>query len=93
MSTFSREGHYYNNGIEVQSKVSGYGSAKIFLPVVGWREDKKLNEKYGWGAYWSSTIDGTDSSKGQSAFFTADKKNIYSFYRSHGLSIRPVRVD
>ena len=84
---------YYNNGIMVTSTVPGYESAKIFLPVVGWREDNKLNEKYGWGAYWSSTINSHNSSEAQSAFFTADKKYIYSFYRSHGLSVRPVRVD
>ena len=84
---------YYNNGIVVQSEFLGYGLQKIFLPVVGWREDNKLNEKYGWGAYWSSTINSHDSSQGQSAFFTADKKNLYPFYRSHGLSVRPVRVD
>ena len=35
---------YYNNGIMVTSTVPGYESAKIFLPVVGWREDNKLNE-------------------------------------------------
>ena len=85
---------YYNNGIMVTSTVPGYESAKIFLPVVGWREDNKLYEKYGWGAYWSSTINSHNSSEAQSAFFTADKKYIYNnFYRSHGLSVRPVRVD
>lgn len=83
-----------NNVIEVTSKVAGYMGNKILLPVAGRWMDNTLNELYIYGAYWSSSIDSTDSSNAKCAYFSATQPTaLYQLERCQGLSVRPVKVN
>ena len=83
-----------NNVIEVTSKVGGYMGNKIILPVAGRWVDNTLTERYIYGAYWSSSIDSTDSSNAKCAYFSATQPTaLYQLERCQGLSVRPVKVN
>ena len=80
---------YGENVWVVTSKKNG---ASIILPAVGWRTDDKLNERYNFSAYWSSSIFEYDPTNARCLFFGgANAPKTYQLLRSYGLSIRPVK--
>lgn len=66
--------------------------ASIIIPVVGWRTDDKLNERYNYSAYWSSSVNEWDPTEAKCLFFGGvATPSVNSLLRSYGLSIRPVK--
>lgn len=75
------------NGYKVVSRSNGNS---IFLPAAG-RYDTSFFNTGSYGLYWSSSLDESDySNNAPILFFFSGGYTIYNFFRSSGLSIRPV---
>ena len=78
-----------------QNGVSGYNvegpnGNSIFLPAAGSRYGSSLNDAGGYGCYWSSSPNGSDSSRAYYLVFGGDNRYLNDYYRYHGRSVRPV---
>lgn len=78
-------------GYEITSNKPGYTNCSIFLPASGYHDGKELSGKNTQGRYWSNTLDTSGSqSDAWFLFFKASDICLTSFFRSSGLTIRPV---
>lgn len=72
-------------------KVVGKNGKHIFLPLAGEKVGSSAKHEGIYGNYWNSSLDASDSEKGQYCFMaTASKGEVFSGPREYGQSIRPV---
>ena len=71
-------------------KVTGPNGNSIFLPAAGSRDGSSLYDDGGYGYYWSSTPDESDSDYAYYLFFFSRKHYVYYNGRDFGQSVRPV---
>ena len=78
------------NGVKGRS-VQGPSGASIFLPAAGFRGASSLSNvgSYG-GYYWSSAPDGNGGYDAYNLCFSSVSHSMSDYFRSHGLSVRPV---
>lgn len=78
-------------GYMVESVVTGYEGNSIFLPLAGYCDGKKIDEKIGERAwYWTSSLDSSYPSNAQYLNLTTERYGKGSTPRRQGLSVRPV---
>ena len=72
--------------------VTGPNGKSIFLPAAGFRYGSSLNSVGSGGIYWSSIPDdGNDCDNyAYCLYFYSVNQNMYGYFRSNGLSVRPV---
>ncbi len=76
-------------GCKVASKKAG-NTNWIFLPAAGYRSGTYLDFVYSIGAYWSSTVDGSDSGNAYYLDFGPSINSMHSDGRVYGCPVRPV---
>ena len=72
-------------------KFTGPNGATIFLPAAGYRWDSNLDNADSYGGYWSSTLTESDPGRAWDLIFRSGGVLTNYYYRSSGLSVRPVR--
>ena len=78
------------NGYKVTSKKTGYTDKSIFLPAAGDVNGTSLNWAGTYGYYWSSSLDGSDSSKAWRLDFYNGSRKGYSRERYKGSRVYAV---
>lgn len=78
------------NGINGRLLTASNGNS-IFLPAAGYIDGSNLCNDGSYGCYWSSSLSWSHSHYANRFNFDSENCNITSFYRYHGLTIRPVR--
>ena len=74
-------------GYNVKSRVNGNS---IFLPAAGYCRDADVKSKGDVGYYWSSSLDGSNSSYAFCLGFDENDNGRYGYYRFYGRTVRPV---
>ena len=72
--------------------VTGPNGNTLFLPAADYRGDNSLNNEQSIGAYWSRTLDSGYPSGLYFRNFEWESVYLFSHIRSHGFTVRPVRV-
>lgn len=72
--------------------VTGPNGNTLFLPAADYRGDNSLNNVQTIGAYWSRTLDSGYPSGLYFRNFDWESVYLFSHIRSHGFTVRPVRV-
>jgi hypothetical protein len=72
--------------------VTGPNGNTMFLPAADYRGDNSLNNVQSIGAYWSCTLDSGYPSGLYFRNFEWESVYLFSHIRSHGFTVRPVRV-
>ena len=80
------------NGVGGRKITSKKNGKSIFLPAAGVHVDTSHRQVGIYGFYWSRSLDTSAPSWGKGAYFYSLSDNTMDFYRSHGQSVRPVRV-
>ncbi|MCR5325224.1 MAG: hypothetical protein K6E37_00560 [Bacteroidales bacterium] len=75
----------------VTGKVSGYENKSIFLPAAGYMWSTDLKDLGSIGYYWSSSLFTERSGSAWRLFFSSTGVSRYSYGRTSGHSIRPVK--
>ncbi len=78
------------NGVK-GGKFTGPSGGSIFLPAAGCRYDGGLYFAGSYGYYWSSALNGSSPYNAYYLYFGSGNANWYSYYRSRGHTVRPVR--
>ena len=77
------------NGVN-GSKVIGPNGSYIFLPAAGYRYSTLLNYDGDNGRYWSSTLHDYTDDYAYDLYFNDGSEHVGSWYRSDGLTVRPI---
>ena len=77
------------NGVDGY-KVTGPNGNSIFLPAAGYRLGTRLDNSGSVGYYWSSSLYESISYYAYNLFFYSGRYDWSNYYRSDGLSVRPV---
>jgi hypothetical protein len=72
--------------------VTGPNGNTIFLPAADYRSDNSPSNEGSIGAYWSRTLDSGHPSGLYFRNFDWESVYLFSHIRSHGFTVRPVRV-
>lgn len=80
---------YANNGYLVEGK-GAYAGNSIFLPAAGIKREMELRDFGNLGAYWSSSLVIDSPDNAWRLGFSESAIGSYAYYRSSGLTIRPV---
>ena len=78
------------NGIKGGKFTSNINGASIFLPAAGFRWDDILEDAGSYGDYWSSTQYPSGTNYAYYLYFGWGGTDWYYYYRTIGLSVRPV---
>lgn len=76
-------------GYEVSSNISGYENKSIFLPAVGYRNEREL-VYFGFGRYWTASLDESYSVRASCIYFGWDDILPDTANRYFGMPVRPV---
>lgn len=72
-------------------EVTGPNGNSVFLPAAGYRDGAGVCYRGSFGIYWSGTLYEDYSNSTYYLYFRSDFHGWYdSYYRSHGLTVRPV---
>ncbi len=89
----TKEDGYTNCGYLISGK-NEYSGNHIFLPATGAKSgtgfEPELSPEDGFGCYWTSNLDTSIPSQAWRLGISETGITLYSYYRSSGLTIRPV---
>ena len=79
------------NGVAGRLFTSKKNGKTLFLPAAGTRSDNELYGAGSSGYYWSRSLVADAPFEVWTLFFSSDNRQVNSFYRYSGSSVRPVR--
>ena len=79
------------NGVNGRLVIGPNGNS-LFLPAAGYRADSSLHDAGSWGGYWSRTLDSSLPYGAYDVYFYSEDVGWYGNTRSHGFTVRAVRV-